>query len=224
MLYIGGENMPIDNNRKAYNPQLVQSCISNFNNAYGELNNVLGQQMQANVIDKIAMGWKSPQAAKYLKQMVEGLAEINKSVHEMYNVMLENINISADNYARAGESVWSKVALAVATAASVDGSKVAESDSDGSIGLVNIASFNEGKAFLANYKQMVGNALDHTKQAVSNTGFVDSGTESSIQNAIEKIRTRINEVIDQFSNTLNTDSETVSANYDDVVSKNTSGN
>lgn len=189
------------NNETTYNEGIVQELLRNFKTYWGELKTILQDDMQNNVLDKLAEVWYMEDAVTYWEQEVESWNNMCSSINKSFGLIYFMINNCARNYAQSCGATWQTSAWGEVDPKISNNFKAVSAD--GRRGITDHTSFDTYRT--TNLDAVKENAADKLTQVVnacSRSGFVDDKTQETIQNEIHSIRTKIVSAIENEKNAI----------------------
>lgn len=207
------------NNETTYNEGVVQELLRNINTYWGELKAVIQDNMQNNVLDKLAEVWYMEDAVTYWDQEVESWNTMCSSINTSFGVVYSMINICADNYAKSCGATWQKLSWTGVDPKISNNFKAVSAD--GRRGITDHTSFDTYRTTnLDAIKENAAEKLDQVVAACERSGFVDNTTQDAIQGEISNIRGKIVSAIETAKNGIVNNSGIAQDNLRNAVAVN----
>lgn len=206
-------------NETTYNEELVTTLLRNINTHYGSLKDAIGDEMQKNVLDKLAEVWYMTSAVNYWSEEVSAWNSMCTKINDKFKDIYTDINTCADNYAKACGTSWRKPSWTGVPATVASNFK--EVSADGKRGITDHGSFDTYRTTnIDTVKQNAETALNQVLSACGNSGFVDGGTQAQIESTVTSIKAAINKAIETAKTDIVKNSGTAQTNVNAAVNAN----
>ena len=189
-----------------YNEGLIHNLINSEQSAYDQIMSALGDKMTSMVSD-ISTLWYAGNAVtffnQYLKPVVDDTANVTT---QQFQNIVDTVNSAGQGWANTTENSYGPVSFAV-SGKQVDVSSVREADGNGSSYMTKGTTSDTFNTKLNEVTQIVSDALETAKSAASNSGFLSSQNEGTLQQSLATISNKFNEMMSnirsEFNNAMN---------------------
>lgn len=189
-----------------YNEGLIHNLINSEQSAYDQIMSALGDKMTSMVSD-ISTLWYAGNAVtffnQYLKPVVDDTANVTT---QQFQNIVDTVNSAGQGWANTTENSYGPVSFAV-SGKQVDVSSIKSVDGNGSSYMTKGTTAETFNTKLNEITQTVSDALDTAKSAASNSGFLSSQNEGTLQQSLATISNKFNEMMSnirsEFNNAMN---------------------
>ena len=208
-------------NETTYNEEQITTLLRNINTHYVSLKSAIGDDMQRNVLDKLAEVWYMQSAVTYWGEEVTAWNSMCSKINDKFKDIYSDINTCASNYAQACGTSWRNPSW-TGTPATVS-SNFKEVSADGKRGITDHSSFDTYRTTnLDAVKTSAEDALNSVLSACGNSGFIDGGTQAQIESTVSSIKVAIANAINTAKEDINKNSGTAQTNVNSAVTANSS--
>lgn len=173
------------NGLTGYNEQAVTGSVKGVITAYNKLFDALSNESQ-NFINEMGRYWACEQAQEFFNQAFKpSTDELIKDVNTTYESVVSTMNFYAQKYANRMKGPYTPVNFN-SSIKSMDTGAILTN-----IGGVRGVDETSAKLTLKKLTTMLSNvesALNETKRAIANSGFVGGSQQTNLDNSIESIR------------------------------------
>lgn len=192
-----------------FDPELVTSSISKIQNAYNELMAAIGTDMQNQFVNGMQDKWACSDAQTFFNNFKTTVDSLITNSNNTFESVVNAMNSAAKAWAEQTGSTWSAKQFS-RNDVKMDITGIKE-NIGGVRGVDLQATAVSDK--LPTIAEAAGRALDNSKSAVINCGFVGGTSEADLVNSLEQIKTSINNAVSQISNDCKKAIETTTQNY-----------
>lgn len=180
-----------------FDPVFVRSSISKIQSSYDELMRALATQMQTNFVDSMANYWACNQAQNFFQTAFKKEAdELLSNSYKIFESVISAMNQGALSWAQQTNSDWSIVSFnGQLKKINVDNIKENINGIRG-VDKVNATATVEKLQIIA---MNASSALESAKISVLNCGFIGRNQEEQLMEALNTIKNKINNAIDNLT-------------------------
>ena len=186
-----------------YNEGLIHNLINSEQSAYDQIMSALGDKM-TEMTTAIAGLWYAGNAVRffneYLKPVVDDTANVTT---QQFQNIVDTVNSAGQGWANTTENSYGPVSFAP-SGKQVDVSSVREADGNGSSYMTKGTTSDTFNTKLNEVTQIVSDALETAKSAASNSGFLSSQNEGTLQQSLATISNKFNEMMSNIRTEFNT--------------------
>lgn len=205
-------------NQKAYNPTEINSFLSRLDSAYYDLSEILGTEMQGQVLSRLENCWAGSTAQKHLPSVVEAWNSMCSYTYAKFLKIIAKVNNAATNMATANDENWSNYSpKSVEAKVEID----VKSEINGGHGVIDYNEYAQAYQNIStNILDGAQKALDEMERTIQNTGFLDETTEDSIINKMQKIKNKVNTTISELVDEIHNNGDVNLENLNNAISAN----
>lgn len=192
-----------------FDPELVTASINKVQNAYNELLAAIGTDMQNQFVNGMQDKWACNDAQTFFNSFKATIDSLITNSNNTFESVVNSMNSAAKAWAEQTGTTWSGKQFS-RNDLKMDITGIKE-NIGGVRGVDLQATEISGK--LPTIAEAAGRALDNSKAAVSNCGFIGGTSETDLINSLERIKTSINEAVTQISNDCQKAIENTTKNY-----------
>lgn len=192
-----------------FDPELVTSSINKIQNSYNELIAAIGTDMQNQFVNGMQDKWACADAQTFFNNFKSTIDSLITNSNNTFESVVNAMNSAARAWADQTGSTWSAKQFS-RNDIKMDITGIKE-NIGGVRGVDLQATAISDK--LPTIAEAAGRALDNSKSAVINCGFVGGTSEADLVNSLEQIKTSINNAVSQISNDCKKAIETTTQNY-----------
>lgn len=186
-----------------YNEGLIHNLINSEQSAYDQIMSALGDKM-TEMTTAIAGLWYAGNAVRffneYLKPVVDDTANVTT---QQFQNIVDTVNSAGQGWANTTENSYGPVSFAV-SGKQVDVSSIKSVDGNGSSYMTKGTTSDTFNSKLNEVTQIVSDALETAKSAASNSGFLSSQNEGTLQQSLATISNKFNEMMSNIRSEFNT--------------------
>ena len=198
-----------------FNPDLVVNSINNVQNAYNELIQAIGTDMQSQFVNGMQDKWASNNAQKFFGDVKNAVDALINESNNIFESIVDSMNSAANEWAKETGSAWS-IKQFSRIEKKLDISGIQENINGVRGADPEVASI---AAKLPNICNSAVSALSNAQSAVQNCGFVGGNQESQIIGSLKLIRNHLEESFNEISSACQMAIEHEVNNINDLNSK-----
>lgn len=198
-----------------FDPDLVASSINNVQNAYNELLQAIGTDMQTQFVNGMQDKWACKDAQTFFQTFKGVVDTLITDSSNTFQSVVEAMNSAANGWAQQTGSMWSAKQFS-RIEKQMDVSGIQE-NIGGVRGVDPEATSVSAK--LPVISNAAVNALSDAQAAVQNCGFIGGSSASNLISSLGKIKANIEEAINQIANDCQKAIEATSQNYSNLEVK-----
>ncbi len=195
----------------------VNRSVGNIIQAYNNLYNALYNDMQNIFVNKLCEAWYAKAAVDFITKVKEADDSLLKDIDTIFGSVVNAMNGAAREWAR---QTGDEGTYAVRTLTSNPGrinTSNAKENNGGKRG-VDPTVANEANGNLTKIKTYTDQALTSARNAVNECGFLGGDQASSLQNALEKIKSNVNKAFEEIASGLEQAVKATLQNYETLSS------
>lgn len=201
-----------------FDPSIVNTSINSVKSAYAELIQALQNDTQTKFVGGMKDNWACNEAQRFFRESFKpAIDDLIKGSDDVFESVVNSMNSAAQAWAERTESSYSTVSF------SRSNGKVSVDEIQENIGGVRgVDEANANQVATSTLQQVVqasSSALDQAKSAVQSCGFIGGDQAANLSNALETIKSRINEAVNELSNQTKTAIGQTVTSYGDIRSK-----
>ena len=186
-----------------YNEGLIHSLINNEQSAYDQIMSALGDKM-TEMASAIAGLWYAGNAVRFFNEFLKPVVDDTANVTtQQFQNIVDTVNSAGQGWANTTENSYGPVSFAP-SGKQVDVSSVREADGNGSSYMTKGTTSDTFNTKLNEVTQIVSDALETAKSAASNSGFLSSQNEGTLQQSLATISNKFNEMMSNIRTEFNT--------------------
>ena len=182
----------------------ARQYLKKVNTTYDRLMNVLFNKTEE-FIEEMGRYWAAPVARDFFtKIFVPQINALLSYSHQLMNSVNSTVNNASERWARHNKAIWTIVPFTGVTKRVIDETASAIKEQiNGVQGIDKINAIEAMKKF-ANYKKDIEEILAEAIRAANGAGFLGGTQESSLINAITKLKNKMTSSIDTITRDMNT--------------------
>lgn len=195
-----------------YNEGLIHNLINSEQSAYDDIMTALGDKMTS-MVGEIAGLWYAGNAVtffnQYLKPVVDDTANVTT---QQFENIINTVNSAGDGWARTTENSYGSVSFN-ASGKQVDVSSIKSVDGNGSSYMTKGTTSETFNTRLNEITQSVSSALETAKSAASNSGFLSSENEGTLEQSLATIASKFEDMMNNIRTEFNRAMDTKEGAY-----------
>ena len=186
-----------------YNEGLIHNLINSEQSAYDQIMSALGDKM-TEMASAIAGLWYAGNAVRFFNEFLKPVVDDTANVTtQQFQNIVDTVNSAGQGWANTTENSYGHVSFAP-SGKQVDVSSVREVDGNGSSYMTKGTTSDTFNTKLNEVTQIVSDALETAKSAASNSGFLSSQNEGTLQQSLATISNKFNEMMSNIRTEFNT--------------------
>lgn len=185
-----------------FNPDLVATSINGVISAYNDLGEALITQTQSDFVGGMADKWACNNAQKFftegLKPSVDSLMTTS---NEVFESVVKAMNSAAEAWASDSKTEYSPVSFTPNTT-KIDVSSIQENI--GGVRGIDLEGTPSVVSKLSTIMSQAESALNSTKAAVENSGFVGGAQQANLSASLDLIKTNIGNAANELTSAITT--------------------
>lgn len=198
-----------------FDPDLVSSSIDKVQSAYDALIRAIGDDMQTQFVNGMQDKWACNQAIKFFEGFKNTMDSLILSSNNTFESVVSSMNSAASAWAERTESTWG-------------GKSFSRNDKKLDVSVIkeNIAGVRgvdpEATAVSAKLSTIANSAiaaLSDAQSAVQTCGFIGGSSEAELISSLGKIKTAIEEAVNEISGNCKTAIDNTTQEYTNLEIK-----
>lgn len=192
-----------------FDPELVATSINNVQNAYNNLIRAIATDMQSQFVNGMQDKWACTDAQTFFQRFKEVIDTLITDSNNTFQSVVEAMNSAANGWAQQTGGSWSAKSFdRLDKKMDVSGIK----ENIGGVRGVDPEATSVSSR-LTSISGAAVSALTDAQSAVQNCGFIGGSSASSLISSLGKIKTNIENAVNQISNDCQKAIETTSQTY-----------
>lgn len=197
-----------------FDPSVVGTSIKAVDNAYKELVNQLGNEMQTKFVNGMADKWACVNAQTFFRDAFKpAVDELINNSNRVFESVIQAMNSAGRAWASSTGSSYSQVSFSVIDK-KMDIGNIRENI--GGVRGIDLQSTNSVINQLPVIATSAGQALTSAQQAVQNCGFIGGNQASNLISSLGTIKSRINSAVTDLTNEAKSAMEQTVSTYTDT--------
>lgn len=199
-----------------FDPEVVSTSIGNVNTAYESLMTAMHTNVNTFVSDMGTM-WACQKAIDFFATFKEVADSNLKGAFDTFQNVVDAMNSAARAWATSCDTAYSNKDFVASVAQTIDVSPIKE-NIDGVRG-IDVENTETKVSDLNTILTDVSTALGDAKTAVTTCGFVGGDQASSLSSSLDTIKSKLEDVVEQFKLDVETAIDDTVAAYGDTAGK-----
>lgn len=197
-----------------FDPSVVQSSINAVINAYNELMQALGNDMQTQFIVGMSDKWACNEAINFFNQSFKpSIDSLITSSDSTFESVVNSMNSAGRAWAEDTKSSYNPVSFSPRNIKMDTGSIV---ENIGGVRGIDLANAGTIAAKLPQIASSASSALSNAQVAVQNCGFIGGNQASNLINSLGTIKTKISQATNELTDATKSAIDATVANYGDL--------
>lgn len=200
-----------------FDPSVVTTSINAVNNAYKELINQLGNEMQSKFVVGMSDKWACVNAQTFFRDAFKpSVDELIINSNRVFESVISAMNSAGRAWASSTGSSYSQVSFSTIEK-KIDISSIKENI--GGVRGIDLQSSGSVINQLPVIASAAGSALTSAQQAVQNCGFIGGNQANNLISSLGTIKSRINAAVTDLTNEAKAAMEQTVSTYTDTEGK-----